>query len=398
MDYYWNNNSSSSSSTSNSVRGHNGNCSTTIHAWESWELGSCSSSSNATTSRPDWTSYTTLHNSFNYPPSSSSAADREVGGSAFDHALMLQQQQEKRNETNYYKPDSLLTCLKLGKRHYFEDVPTPLPNAAAGSVSSVTKKGKPYYSTRGGPLVAVGVSDASPAVVPRCQVEGCEVVLLNAKDYHRRHKVCEMHAKAPKVVVLGIEQRFCQQCSRFHAVGEFDESKRSCRRRLAGHNERRRKSSQEPHSLAKKHYSQDIKVMGAGRHAHFLNSSECALSLLSSTNYNPWNVTQPSADLPARCSAALRELIAENRASILARRQLINSNINYQVEDYHKLSSVGVGYSNPQESQGHVTLDLMQARNSAFGLLSVHHDHKPSKEGDHQQDCSDDLWKVPLGY
>ena len=32
---------------------------------------------------------------------------------------------------------------------------------------------------------------------------------------------------------------------RFHAVSEFDESKRSCRRRLAGHNERRRKSSHE---------------------------------------------------------------------------------------------------------------------------------------------------------
>lgn len=30
---------------------------------------------------------------------------------------------------------------------------------------------------------------------------------------------------------------------RFHAVSEFDDSKRSCRRRLAGHNERRRKSS-----------------------------------------------------------------------------------------------------------------------------------------------------------
>ncbi|KAL0425797.1 UNVERIFIED_CONTAM: Squamosa promoter-binding-like protein 7 [Sesamum radiatum] len=360
--YYWNNSSSSSSSsTSNSVRGRNGNC-CSIHAWESWELAT--SSSSATTSRADWTSYNSLHNSSNYPPSYSSA-DRQVGPSAF-HALMLQQQ-EKRDAPNYYKPDPLLTCLKLGKRHYFEDVPTPPP--AAAPASSVAQKGKPRYPTRGGPCSAPMVG-ATPVVVPRCQVEGCEVVLLNAKDYHRRHKVCEMHAKAPKVVVLGIEQRFCQQCSRFHAVGEFDESKRSCRRRLAGHNERRRKSSQEPHSLAKKH--------SQGRHAHFLNSSECALSLLSSTNYNPWNITQPSADLPARCSAALRELIAENRASIMAGRQLINST--YQIEDYcNNNTSVGVE-SNSGESQGHVTLDLMQARNSAFGLLSVH-DHKASKEG-----------------
>lgn len=32
---------------------------------------------------------------------------------------------------------------------------------------------------------------------------------------------------------------------RFHVVSEFDDSKRSCRRRLAGHNERRRKSANE---------------------------------------------------------------------------------------------------------------------------------------------------------
>ena len=30
-------------------------------------------------------------------------------------------------------------------------------------------------------------------------------------------------------------------CNRFHGLIEFDEGKRSCRRRLAGHNERRRK-------------------------------------------------------------------------------------------------------------------------------------------------------------
>lgn len=31
--------------------------------------------------------------------------------------------------------------------------------------------------------------------------------------------------------------------SRFHELSEFDDSKRSCRRRLAGHNERRRKNA-----------------------------------------------------------------------------------------------------------------------------------------------------------
>lgn len=92
-------------------------------------------------------------------------------------------------------------------------------------------------------------------------------------------------------------------------------------------------------------------------------NSECALSLLSSKD--PWN-----GDLAGRCSAALRELIAENRASIGSR----------QIEG------------------SHVTLNLMQMQppNSAFGLLSMqehhHHHNKSSKEH-----CSD-LWKLPLGY
>lgn len=82
---------------------------------------------------------------------------------------------------------------------------------------------------------------------PSCQVEDCTADLKDAKPYHRRHKVCEHHSKAPDVLVAGIRQRFCQQCSRFHDLSEFDEAKRSCRRRLAGHNERRRKSSYDSH-------------------------------------------------------------------------------------------------------------------------------------------------------
>ncbi|KAK6937210.1 SBP domain [Dillenia turbinata] len=75
-----------------------------------------------------------------------------------------------------------------------------------------------------------------------CQVEDCGADLSKAKDYHRRHKVCEMHSKASKALVGNVLQRFCQQCSRFHILQEFDDGKRSCRRRLAGHNRRRRKT------------------------------------------------------------------------------------------------------------------------------------------------------------
>ncbi|KAK1364871.1 Squamosa promoter-binding-like protein [Heracleum sosnowskyi] len=78
---------------------------------------------------------------------------------------------------------------------------------------------------------------------PCCQVQDCLSNMSIAKAYHRRHKVCEYHAKAPVVLISGVQQRFCQQCSRFHELPEFDDTKRSCRRRLLGHNERRRKSS-----------------------------------------------------------------------------------------------------------------------------------------------------------
>ncbi|CAI9773220.1 unnamed protein product [Fraxinus pennsylvanica] len=91
------------------------------------------------------------------------------------------------------------------------------------------------------------ISGAEGSIKPSCQIEDCTTDMTDAKNYHRRHKVCEFHAKAPVVLVSGIQQRFCQQCSRFHELSEFDEAKRSCRRRLAGHNERRRKSSYDSH-------------------------------------------------------------------------------------------------------------------------------------------------------
>nr|AUW52969.1 squamosa promoter binding-like protein 3 [Petunia x hybrida] len=93
--------------------------------------------------------------------------------------------------------------------------------------------------TRSGRKVSTGEGSKQPS----CQVENCSADMADAKAYHRRHKVCEFHAKSPAVLIGGHQQRFCQQCSRFHLLAEFDEAKRSCRRRLAGHNERRRKSS-----------------------------------------------------------------------------------------------------------------------------------------------------------
>ncbi|XP_072992371.1 squamosa promoter-binding-like protein 16 isoform X1 [Typha latifolia] len=104
---------------------------------------------------------------------------------------------------------------------------------------------------KGSTMAGTLVSSSAPSRRPRalnngnqkasCLVDGCRADLSKCRDYHRRHKVCEVHSKTPIVMVGGREQRFCQQCSRFHLLVEFDEVKRSCRKRLDGHNRRRRK-------------------------------------------------------------------------------------------------------------------------------------------------------------
>nr|AMY95343.1 squamosa promoter binding protein B [Cistus creticus] len=88
-----------------------------------------------------------------------------------------------------------------------------------------------------------GSNSSGGSTAPPCQVDHCTADMTAAKVYYRRHKVCDFYAKAPVVPLGGIYQRFCQQCSRFHELAEFDETKRCCRRRKAGHNERRRKST-----------------------------------------------------------------------------------------------------------------------------------------------------------
>ncbi|XP_074591494.1 squamosa promoter-binding-like protein 12 isoform X2 [Curcuma longa] len=126
-------------------------------------------------------------------------------------------------------PKEPLTGLKLGRN--FEDVEAAnniknFPSASLMSNSATIKKSR---------LSQQNIQR------PYCLVEGCNIDLTTAKDYHRKHKICESHSKSPKVIIAGQERRFCQQCSRLHDLSEFDQKKRSCRRRLYDHNARRRK-------------------------------------------------------------------------------------------------------------------------------------------------------------
>ncbi|KAJ6818680.1 squamosa promoter-binding-like protein 15 [Iris pallida] len=104
---------------------------------------------------------------------------------------------------------------------------------------------KPSKKIRSGSPGVSGSGGGGGRSYLMCQVDDCRADLSNAKDYHRRHKVCEIHNKTTKALVGTQMQRFCQQCSRFHLLSEFDEGKRSCRRRLAEHNRRRMKTQPE---------------------------------------------------------------------------------------------------------------------------------------------------------
>lgn len=83
--------------------------------------------------------------------------------------------------------------------------------------------------SKGTPIVSSSESSTPPkrarggGSIPQtayCQVHGCNKDLSSSKDYHKRHKVCDVHSKTPKVIVNGIEQRFCQQCSRLVVLHE----------------------------------------------------------------------------------------------------------------------------------------------------------------------------------
>lgn len=112
--------------------------------------------------------------------------------------------------------DSSLIDLKLGR--------------IADAVELISSKAAPVLSSVDSSLPAKRVRAGLSSQTPLCQVYGCNKDLSSCKDYHKRHKVCEVHSKTAKVVVKGIEQRFCQQCSRFvcvllicsHAIGEVN--------------------------------------------------------------------------------------------------------------------------------------------------------------------------------
>jgi hypothetical protein len=95
--------------------------------------------------------------------------------------------------------------------------PSSPPTSAAAGQEPVVRPTKRVRSgspgSAGGGSAGGGAANGG-ASYPMCQVDDCRADLTSAKDYHRRHKVCETHSKTTKAVVANQAQRFCQQCSR----------------------------------------------------------------------------------------------------------------------------------------------------------------------------------------
>jgi len=85
---------------------------------------------------------------------------------------------------------------------------------------------------------------------PKCQFPGCEVDIGNLKNYNKRCKICDEHRLAESVLLDGVENRFCQQCNRFHTIDKFDVGKKGCKDKLEKHNKRRRFNRQNKAGMA----------------------------------------------------------------------------------------------------------------------------------------------------
>ncbi|KAJ0764843.1 putative transcription factor SBP family [Helianthus annuus] len=142
---------------------------------------------------------------------------------------------------------------------------------------------------------APGKKRTRTVATSRCQVPGCETDISELKGYHKRHRVCLGCANASNVVINGESKRYCQQCGKFHVLLDFDEGKRSCRRKLERHNNRRRRKptdSKGPGLQSAADYDDGCDEAGKG--GKFMLSETVAGEGPSSSSVNARNIHSDS--------------------------------------------------------------------------------------------------------
>lgn len=70
------------------------------------------------------------------------------------------------------------------------------------------------------PLAASPVVDEPP------------ISLAPSPPHPQRYRICPHHMGLHSIVLNGSTSRFCQQCGRFQPVEDFDDDKKTCRRKV----------------------------------------------------------------------------------------------------------------------------------------------------------------------
>ncbi|KAG2446226.1 hypothetical protein HXX76_000818 [Chlamydomonas incerta] len=99
-----------------------------------------------------------------------------------------------------------------------------------GGEANIPAIDKYYIKGRG--AGSTGATERGTSASTHCRVPGCNADLTRDLAYFRKYRICREHLKSPVLVVEGVPSRFCQQCSRFHHVKEFDGPQRTCRAML----------------------------------------------------------------------------------------------------------------------------------------------------------------------
>ncbi|CAD5189253.1 unnamed protein product [Musa acuminata subsp. malaccensis] len=197
---------------------------------------------------------------------------------------------------------------------------------------------------------------------PMCQVDDCKADLSSAKDYHKRHKVCEVHSKTAKALVGKQMQRFCQQCSRFHPLSEFDEGKRSCRRRLAGHNRRRRKT--QPEDASSKLLPPRIQESTTNGNLDIVNLLAIFAHLQGNNQVKPGSIPPlPDQD---RLVQLISKLSAPNNANPSSRSSIPVGSFDLNVSQVPALESFEQSLKKNSQENAPSTTDLLTALSAAL--------------------------------
>ncbi|PAN40513.1 hypothetical protein PAHAL_7G321300 [Panicum hallii] len=209
---------------------------------------------------------------------------------------------------------------------------------------------------------------------PRCQAEGCKADLSSAKRYHRRHKVCEHHSKAPVVVTAGgLHQRFCQQCSRFHLLDEFDDAKKSCRKRLADHNRRRRKSKPSDADAGDKKRAHWNKAAAAKDKAGS-SSKNMDIGDGLGTQILGSALLSEDQDQAMDLGEVVKEAVDPKGKASMPQHHGIHHQQNHHGFPFHS-SSAGSCFPQTQAMSGDTTSNIAQVQEPSLAFHHQHHQH-----------------------